>query len=342
MRFRKTTIAVCVPLVACVAFGASLIWFKSGLSHTDSQGGAPMPDSNQTTEWSINTDYGVRIMIAANLTSGNLARTIYVFMETEDATEENLKRVFTGLAAEYSSPYNLVIHCFSDKNAITEELRQLNSTAVFVRKNSGNIGHYRAIYDRKGGEESMVYRPDPKTEDTIRIVLKEKVIAYSGNVDRDLLLAIEEGDTNKARTLLEIGANVNAVDAEGWNALILAVLYDPKIARHVLRKTRDIDHRDNAGWTALMHAAASGETALARELLDRRANVNAKNEHGDTPLILAVCRGHEDVVKLLLSRGADVNATESRGLTALSLLTIPLCGSAQPSMLRLLREAGGR
>jgi len=95
-------------------------------------------------------------------------------------------------------------------------------------------------------------------------------------LDSELIEAVEEGDVERVRGLLERGA--------------------------------DPDARDEDGRTPLYIAAANGSVEVARLLLKHGADVNARAIDGSTPLHLAVAFGHLDVAELLLERGADVNA----------------------------------
>lgn len=334
-------LALLLPAMACREASSIPMEFKSESRQDRPAQVVATSESNPKDDWLPMDDYGPRIWIARNLLSGNLARTMYILIKPTDFAEENLKRVFVGLAAKYTHPHNLAIHCFSDKNILEEELQRLNSTAVFARK-PVNRRFLQATYYRNDGEESMSYTPDSDKGQAVRIVLRKKEIRYSGNADQDLLLAVEENDIDKARTLLAIRANVDVFDDDGESALMLSILSGSEISIELLKKTRDIDHKNNEGWTALMYAAADGKTALVRRLLDRGANVNAKNQAGDTPLILAACREQENTVKLLLSRGADPNQRENRGLTVLSLVTRRWCGTARPSLIQLLIAAGAK
>ena len=53
------------------------------------------------------------------------------------------------------------------------------------------------------------------------------------------------------------------------------------------------------GVTALMIAAADGQTALVELLVRSGANVAAQSERGDTALSIARAKGHLAVIKLL-------------------------------------------
>ncbi|MCK6450732.1 MAG: ankyrin repeat domain-containing protein [Alphaproteobacteria bacterium] len=100
--------------------------------------------------------------------------------------------------------------------------------------------------------------------------------------DLDLLAAIRRGDVQAAGRALEGGASPRARSATGDSAIVLA--------------------------------AASGETALVELLLDNGAPVDDAGEAGNTALMQAAAQGQSMMVKLLLSRGADGGHANRWGL----------------------------
>lgn len=332
--------------VVCLTVSVrSASWNESNLVRPDSQSPVSARTSNQrqASEWAINTEYGVTVRVAQNTTSGSAARTIYLLVEPQDFTEENLKKVFVGFGQKYNEPPHLVIHCMSDVTILEKALLRDNSTAVFLRSEQSQTGYYRAVYYRYDGEEeTMTYSPDKDKPDMVTVVLRKKVIRYTSDNSKNLLLAIEEGDSERARSLLKTSPNMHLVDEEGDNPLMVAILSKSELAAEVLDRTDEIDHRNGEGWTALMYAAADGNIKIVTTLLMRGAEVDAKNQYGYTPLMLAATRGNPEVVKLLLSKGADVNAREEKGRTALVLIKGSLAGAEQEDMARLLKNAGGR
>jgi len=110
-------------------------------------------------------------------------------------------------------------------------------------------------------------------------------VHYTGDLDRDVLIAARGGDTLKIRMLLANGANPNAVAANGYSGL--------------------------------MHAAEMGHKETVATLLAGGAQPNAQNHSGDTALLLATVEGYEDIANVLLARGADANVQDADGMTPL-------------------------
>jgi ankyrin repeat protein len=123
----------------------------------------------------------------------------------------------------------------------------------------------------------------------------------------DLNPASMDGNAEKTRSLVELGADINA--------------------------------RSKTGSTALIGAASRGNIDAVRSLLANNANPNlADNKDGRTPLIVATMEGHTEVVRALLSSGADPNKKDKSGNTAISMVQ----RTGQSQIGRLLKQAGAR
>ncbi|XP_075042451.1 BCL-6 corepressor-like protein 1 isoform X2 [Mixophyes fleayi] len=85
------------------------------------------------------------------------------------------------------------------------------------------------------------------------------------------------------------------------------------------RDLGDINHRDNAGYTALHEACARGWTEILQILLDNGANVNCSAQDGTRPIHDAVVNDNLETVWLLLSYGADPTLATYSGQTAMKL-----------------------
>ncbi|XP_036891022.1 2-5A-dependent ribonuclease [Sturnira hondurensis] len=85
----------------------------------------------------------------------------------------------------------------------------------------------------------------------------------------------------------------------------------------------DVNARDNMGRNALIHALANLKEHdvamnITRLLLAHGANISVRGEKGKTPLILAVENGHLNVVKMLLEQEhVEIDDTDREGKTAL-------------------------
>ena len=147
-----------------------------------------------------------------------------------------------------------------------------------------------------------------------------------GNVDirslkgaTPLMFAAAAGACNSIRTLLNLGADVNAVDSNGMAALGYAALMNSTAAAKILLAADGLstEARDYMGNTVLLLAASHDFTEMCSMLIDAGANINATNYIGNTALTMAVSKGADRTAELLVSLGADVNTTDNWGRTPL-------------------------
>jgi len=152
------------------------------------------------------------------------------------------------------------------------------------------------------------------------------VMAQDGS---ELITAIMYQEFDKAKTLIENGADVNYQDeAYGSTPLILACQYDfVDIAKHLIDKGADINLQAKNGYTPLIAAAGVSEE-LTELLLSKGADPKLSLENGTgafTTSIVGVLmeRVTTTVAKKLLEKGADINEAptsgDSEGYTALMM-----------------------
>mmetsp|Transcript_54277 Transcript_54277/g.118956 ORF Transcript_54277/g.118956 Transcript_54277/m.118956 type:complete len:207 (+) Transcript_54277:54-674(+) len=122
-------------------------------------------------------------------------------------------------------------------------------------------------------------------------------------LDMDLLLAVQQGDANRAVRALRMGANV-----ETRRPLMLAPQVNHPGASDKL-----------VGLTPLMYACKDGSLSLSQMLITQRANVNAAEEDGWTPLIFAARAEALAVVELLLANNGDPSVCTAEGLRPMEI-----------------------
>ena len=133
-----------------------------------------------------------------------------------------------------------------------------------------------------------------------------------------LMYAIQNGNTEMVKFLLTKKANLNIVTKDGNTALIFASENgNTEIVKTLLAAGAKVNTINKYGQTALMYASQNGHTDIVKVLLDSGANVNAMNTYGGTALMTAADKGHTEIVKTLLNAGANVNAANKQGYTSL-------------------------
>jgi ankyrin repeat protein len=139
--------------------------------------------------------------------------------------------------------------------------------------------------------------------------------------------ATREGDLAEAKRLIEIGADICAMDVSGKTPLHTAAFYGHiTIAEILIERGADVNSREDSfmSSTPLHNAALKGHLAVVDLLIEKGAEVDAKDQLGQTPLHLASVvgpsvTGHFEVAKLLITKGANIDARSSGGNTSLHL-----------------------
>nr|XP_027790708.1 2-5A-dependent ribonuclease [Marmota flaviventris] len=191
-----------------------------------------------------------------------------------------------------------LLQLFLSKGADVNECDSNGFTALMEAAGRGKIEALRFLYE--SGASVNLHRNSKE---------EQKRLKKGGATA--LMDAAENGHTDVLRILLdEMGADVNARDNMGRNALIHALL---------------------------SCSPDSSVEDITRLLLDHGADVNVRGERGKTPLILAVEKKHVGLVQMLLEQKCiEINDTDSEGKTAL-LAAVEL---KQTRMAELLCQEG--
>jgi uncharacterized protein len=147
-----------------------------------------------------------------------------------------------------------------------------------------------------------------------------------------------------ARTLMKLGADPNALEAQKYDIVTIAAVADDvsmlkialagggsaknitspyvgtaliaaahlghdEVVRTLVAAKAPLDHVNNLGWTALIESIVLGDggrhhVACLDALVKAGANVNIADRGGQTPLALARGRNYAEMVKILEAAGA--------------------------------------
>lgn len=173
----------------------------------------------------------------------------------------------------------------------------------------------------------------------------EKPSIQDANSRTPLLVAAFLRRHGAARALIRLGADPNARDAQGYDALTIAAVNNDlemlEIALAGGGNARAITGPYDG--TALIAAAHRGHVEIVRALIAAKAPLNHVNSHGWTALLEAVVLGnggtsHTATVAALVEAGVDVMLADRYGTTALAHARTR--GYSQ--IARILESAGAR
>jgi hypothetical protein len=133
-----------------------------------------------------------------------------------------------------------------------------------------------------------------------------------------LIQAVNDGNVQSVKALLDRGLEPDSADSNGNTALMIASRLGHKdlVALLVSRKA-SVSRRSSFGDTAINYAALSGHLEIVKLLADHGAELAPATGWG--PLHYAAFENRAEVVKYLIQKGAPKDALAPNGFTALML-----------------------
>jgi ankyrin repeat protein len=181
-----------------------------------------------------------------------------------------------------------------------------------------------------GGESALHNAVLQKSSHALRILLQHPSAEVGYRCGKRLRTALITaaiiGDVHKARMLLETGADLTIVDADGKTAIHHAAA---NARLDVIRLFKEVGadlFAPAPGGRTLLHltiydtesfAKDEARTETMRWLLHQGLDPDTGDNSGITPIMLAAFHAHSDIVRLLIERDADLNITDEAGRTAL-------------------------
>ena len=155
----------------------------------------------------------------------------------------------------------------------------------------------------------------------VRLLANKDVDIASVNKKQQtaLDLAAGKGHVDTIRVLLELGAEVDHRDQFGFTPLLHATYCGHQASISILMDNgADVKAVSLDGRNAVDLALSKGQKAIASLILDKQPHfLNDKDSEGQLAIHRAARAGKDDVINILLEKGADLEYTDDQGRTAL-------------------------
>jgi quinoprotein dehydrogenase-associated probable ABC transporter substrate-binding protein len=174
-----------------------------------------------------------------------------------------------------------------------------------------------------------------------QVVTRDRVeqwIKSGSSVQEELANALLAVDLERVKYVIDMGADVNAQDLQGYAALHSAArLKRPDIIALLLDRKAEINGLDRDGWTPLMHAAYRNHIPSIELLVARGAHIDAQTPQGFTALAITIEEGKFEAAKSLIEFHASTTAQMGR-----DKLTPLMMAASQPAPSEPVLNAEGK
>jgi ankyrin repeat protein len=135
-----------------------------------------------------------------------------------------------------------------------------------------------------------------------------------------LMKAVQKGDADRVKQLIDDGANVDELNPNGDAPLVMAAyLGHAAIVQLLLEAGADLAAVDPGMKATALHAAAyAGRTEAARLLIEHGIDINRQGpKNGYTALHDAIWENHVETARVIIDGGADLTLRSHDGDTPL-------------------------
>ena len=132
-----------------------------------------------------------------------------------------------------------------------------------------------------------------------------KICKGGGNRGMDIFKAARLGDLSALAACMQQGESINAQDAKGMTPLMWAVdMGQVQVVKYLVDARANLNLVDQYGQTALILAAGRNDVASLQILINAKADLNVKMVTGITALTLALENKRNEAAALLKKAGA--------------------------------------
>src|SRR5262245_60476087 len=183
-----------------------------------------------------------------------------------------------------------------------------------------------------GGVPPALFAYERKRRLILDLLLADKRLDVNRGNNSELTLlhkSAEMGDVKLIDRLLDLGANVNALERKMYSPLYWACSHNHVEAAKLLiergaHTTFQVQRDGKVHDVSMLHAAAAARwpqnAGLVEMLLKKGLDPNCRDARGRTPLhYVAGSFGNVQVLRVLLKHGADPKARDDQGQTPLDL-----------------------
>lgn len=205
--------------------------------------------------------------------------------------------------------------CYAKALTVMEEIRSRQPAFAVAATGGGLVNRVRRLVgqdlersSRAGWIPSLIVIPLIVLSIIPATSLLTARAQSSNQLNQSLLLATENGEVDKAESLIKQGADVNVKNQKRYTPLYSAVLNnDANMVEMLVINGADISCTPDRKFHPLDHAAMFENIDMARVLITHGAKSDVKNYLGWSPFRYAVHAGNKAMLELFVANGADVS-----------------------------------
>ncbi|VAW78468.1 hypothetical protein MNBD_GAMMA15-562 [hydrothermal vent metagenome] len=218
---------------------------------------------------------------------------------------------------------------------------------VAVRKNNVELCRYLlengARISPQGQKDSDAFfvAAEAGVIDAAQVFLDSGIDINAAYRDQNALhYALKKQQTKMAQFLLGKDIEVNPPQRYVRTSALIqaAILGDTDLFEKILAKTKDVNFKDDDGFTALMRASANGYPEIVSALVERKPDMEVKDKRFQrTAIVYAGHNGHAGVLQVLLGSEDKQNGISAHSL---SFALVEAIKGSHVEAVKVLVEAG--